>query len=177
MRKQGEIEKRRHDQKAREESIEVGTQVLLKSKKKKKGMPKYDPRPFTVTEIVGRQAVLERGSTKLRRETQKFKKYYPKQDHHVEEDQEEDHWESQRVKDKPLEAPQDNTAARESEKPTPDRPRTLPAPETLTADTPWATCDSEETNVTVTEPTEPAAPRRSTRTHIPPNRYGSWTTD
>ena len=77
LEKKGAEEKERHDKKAREEEIRPGMQVLLKYKKKKKGMPRYDPNPFTVTELVGRQAVLKRGSTTLRRETQKFKRFYP----------------------------------------------------------------------------------------------------
>ena len=76
MRERGAKEKEKHDKRAREEEISPGMQVLLKYRKKKKGMPKYDPNPFTVTELMGRQAVLKRGSTTLRRETQKFKRYY-----------------------------------------------------------------------------------------------------
>ena len=50
--------------------------VLLKNKVKRKGQPKYDPRPYTITELQGRQALLERGERKIRRETQKFKRFY-----------------------------------------------------------------------------------------------------
>ena len=50
--------------------------VLLKRKQKRKGMSKYDPRPFTLVELVGRQAVITRGDTTLRRETQKIKKFH-----------------------------------------------------------------------------------------------------
>ena len=77
IRQRGAAEKMRHDTKAREEELKEGMQVLLKYKKKKKGMPRYDPNPFTITKLVGRQAVLERGTTSLKRETQKFKRFYP----------------------------------------------------------------------------------------------------
>ena len=50
--------------------------VLLKNKVKRKGQPKYDPKPYTITELHGRQAVLQRGDRKIRRETQKFKRFY-----------------------------------------------------------------------------------------------------
>ena len=65
--------------------------VLLKRKKKRKGMSKYDPKPFIVSEIVGRQEVLERDGAKIRRETQKFKRFYSPED--KEAHQPEDDWE------------------------------------------------------------------------------------
>ena len=80
MQDRGTIEKQKHDEKTREENLQVGMQVLLKNKNKRKGMPRYDPKPFTITKLVGRQAVLQRGSTTLRRETQKFKRFYPQEE-------------------------------------------------------------------------------------------------
>ena len=76
MIERGKKEKERRDKRAREEELAVGMQVLLKNKAKKKGQPKYDPRPYTITELNGRQALLERGQKKIRRETQKFKRFY-----------------------------------------------------------------------------------------------------
>ena len=73
----GKDEKERHDKSAREEKLEVGMQVLLRMKKRRKGMPRFDPMPYTIIELVGRQAVLQRGEQKLRRETQKFKRFQP----------------------------------------------------------------------------------------------------
>jgi hypothetical protein len=69
----GEAEKKRRDMRAREEVLEVGMKVLLKRKHKRKGISKYDPDPFILEELVGRQAVISRGDTILRRETQKIK--------------------------------------------------------------------------------------------------------
>ena len=79
IRKRGEEEKVRHDKSSREEELAVGVQVLLRNKRRKKGMPKYDPKPYTIIELVGRQAVIQRGSKQLRRETQKFKRFFPTQ--------------------------------------------------------------------------------------------------
>ena len=72
----GKKEKERRDKHAREESLEVGMKVLLKNKVKRKGQPKYDPKPYTITELHGRQATLERGTKKIKRETQKFKRFF-----------------------------------------------------------------------------------------------------
>ena len=55
IRERGQAEKVRRDKVAREEAVQIGMQVLLKNKRKKKGMPLYDPRPFTIVELVGRQ--------------------------------------------------------------------------------------------------------------------------
>ena len=76
MIERGQKEKERRDKRAREEELAVGMKVLLKNKVKKKGQPKYDPRPYTITELKGRQALLERGQKKIRRETQKFKRFF-----------------------------------------------------------------------------------------------------
>ena len=72
----GEAEKKRRDMRAREEVLEVGMKVLLKRKHKRKGISKYDPDPFILEELVGRQAVISRGDTILRRETQKIKRFH-----------------------------------------------------------------------------------------------------
>ena len=77
IRKRGAEEKARHDKSSREEDLAVGVQVLLRNRRKRKGMPKYDPKPYTIIELVGRQAVIQRGNKQLRRETQKVKRYYP----------------------------------------------------------------------------------------------------
>ena len=156
----------------------MGTQVLLKNKKKKKGISTYDPRPFTVTEIVGRQAVLERGDTVLRRETQKFKKFYPKQEQHQ---QEEDGWEeSQKVwRDKPSEASRLEGPAATSNRSVENATEILAAPvvETLTRhDAETVTTQDNLLTETATETAATTAPRRTTRSLAPPNRYGSWVT-
>ena len=78
IRIRGRREKERHDKKAREERLEIGMKVLLKNKNRRKGSPKFDPEPYTITELKGRQAVLKRGETPIRRETQKFKRFYTK---------------------------------------------------------------------------------------------------
>ena len=70
-------------------------EVLLKNKAKKKGQPKYDPRPYTITELHVRQALLERGEKKIRRETQKFKRFYEQRQpqNQGSKSKEEDDWE------------------------------------------------------------------------------------
>ena len=65
IKERGEKEKERRDARAREEELMVGMKVLLKRKKKKKGMPIYDPEPYTITKLFGRQAVIERGGEKV----------------------------------------------------------------------------------------------------------------
>ena len=72
----GEKKKERRDKHAREESLEAGMKVLLKNKLKRKGQPKYDPKPYTITELHGRQATLKRGTKKIKRETQMFKRFF-----------------------------------------------------------------------------------------------------
>ena len=76
MVERGQKEKERRDKHAREEDLSIGMKVLLKNKTKKKGQPKYDPKPYTITDLKGRQATLERGKKKIRRETQKFKRFF-----------------------------------------------------------------------------------------------------
>ena len=71
----GEAEKKRRDMRSKEEELEVGMKVLLKRKNRRKGMSKYDPEPYTIEELVGRQAVIKRGDSVLHRETQKIKKF------------------------------------------------------------------------------------------------------
>ena len=56
-------------------------------------MPRYDPKPFTITELFGRQAALQRGTTTLRRETQKFKKFNPTTENHATLPQDDGEWE------------------------------------------------------------------------------------
>ena len=77
IRERGQAEKARRDRAAREEPVQVGMQVLLKNKRKGKGMPLYDPQPFTIVELVGRQAIIQRGNKRLHRETKKFKLFFP----------------------------------------------------------------------------------------------------
>ena len=76
MVERGQREKERRDKHAREEELSIGMKVLLKNKTKRKGQPKYDPKPYTITDLKGRQATLERGERKIRRETQKFKRFF-----------------------------------------------------------------------------------------------------
>ena len=184
MRKHGESEKKRHDQKAREESIEVGMQVLLKRKIKKKGMSKYDPRPFTVTEIVGRQAVLERDGAKLKRETQKFKRFYPQPEQHDQQSKKDD-WEEGSKSRKEGSVRSASAEEREEMQQAAAtvaggmlagnslQPNIMNEPATSQAHA--RTDDNRQT--AGTEPaTATAAPRRTPRTHGPPDRYGAWVT-
>ena len=76
MIERGEKDKIRRDKRDREEELAVGMKVLLKNKKKKKGQPRYDPKPYTITKLKGRQATLQRGNKTIRRETQKFKRFF-----------------------------------------------------------------------------------------------------
>ena len=182
MRKYGESEKKRHDQKAREENIEVGMQVLLKRKIKRKGMSKYDPRPFTVTEIVGRQAVLERDGAKIKRETQKFKRFYPKPEQ-VQQNKNDD-WEegserktgedSERsAKDHKEGQVQAATEAGSMMAGSASQPNTTNV--ARATETPARTDDIRQ-RATTDLTTATDAPRRTPRTHGPPDRYGSWVT-
>ena len=76
MVERGQREKERRDKHAREEDLAIGMKVLLKNRIKRKGQPKYDPKPYTITGLKGRQATLQRGERKIRRETQKFKRFF-----------------------------------------------------------------------------------------------------
>ena len=164
----GHAEKNRRDKAAREEELSVGMKVLLKQKTKKKGMPRYDPKPFTITELVGRQAVLQRGSSTLKRETQKFKRFYEceqrnqveKQKVHVEG---QDDWEDHRTLKEPERA----------------------APELSTTEVPVMSSDSNpipntgnatqsDNNLISDEPRH--LPRRSSRERKVPEKYGTWVT-
>ena len=58
MIERGKKEKERRDKRTREEDLAVGMKVLLKNKVKRKGQPKYDPKPYVIKELHGRQAVL-----------------------------------------------------------------------------------------------------------------------
>ena len=50
--------------------------VLLKEKVKRKGKPRYDPKPYSIIELIGRQVTIQRGSKVLRRESKKGKCFY-----------------------------------------------------------------------------------------------------
>ncbi len=76
MRERGQAEKERRDKVAREEELAVGMKVLLKQKQKRKGMSRYDSKPYTIVELFGRQAVIQRGNKRLHRETKKFKRFF-----------------------------------------------------------------------------------------------------
>ena len=39
-------------------------------------MPRYDPQPYTIVELVGRQATIQQGKKRINRETKKFKRFY-----------------------------------------------------------------------------------------------------
>ena len=65
------MEKARRDKVAREEVLEVGMSVLLKQKGKRKGMPRYDPQPYTIVELVGRQATIQQGEKNGMRQIRK----------------------------------------------------------------------------------------------------------
>ena len=98
MKERNEKEKSRHDRTANEEMIEVGDKVLLKNKQKAKGQPKYDPEPYEVVQIHGRQTLLRRGDRKIWRETQKFKKIAPQTGDTSYHGGETDEWEESRDK-------------------------------------------------------------------------------
>lgn len=165
----GEKEKVRRDAHAREENLDVGMKVLLKNKKRRKGYRKYDPKPFTITELVGRQAVLERGDTVLRRETQKFKRLFG--DESGDNTKVSDDWEETRqIQNDILTVTPHTDVLRH------DNLQTI------------ATASTESTTLNtvpvVTETAEQASddntespPRRtSTRSRNAPNMYGSWVT-
>ena len=83
---------------SREEHLEVGMQVLLEEKVKRKGQPRYDPKPYTIVELVGRQAVIQRGGKVLRRETKKIKRFFKRAelvDGEFVGEPEDDEWEGQ----------------------------------------------------------------------------------
>ena len=166
MKKRATEEKERHDKKAREEQLEVGMKVILKGKIKKKGKPKYDPEPYTIIEIQGRQAVLRRGDTTIRRETQKFKRLYTKEDNDIgQNNRQTDDWEdriSHRAKTDAV------TGVQFSEAP-------QAAIATGPSDTDTATRDGQRRSTDIDSTINPQAPTRlSTRTNNRPSRYGSW---
>ena len=176
IRKRGEIEKKRHDNKAREEVIEVGMKVLLKRKKKRKGMSQYDPKPYTVVEIVGRQAVLEREGAKIRRETQKFKRFYSHPE--AEETQQlKDDWEE---RSQTARGESDEIDARTEEQ----RQGQIGAAnanndgqainENIDAAAAIEILNGARQGMLADPAAATDAPRRSTRTHSQPDRYGSW---
>ena len=72
MRKRGEEDKARRDKKAREEPLEVGMKVLLKRQVRRKGETLYDPEPYEIVNITGRQVTIKRGSQVKTRETSKI---------------------------------------------------------------------------------------------------------
>ena len=166
IRERGAEEKRRHDRKAREEEIRPGMQVLLKYKKKKKGMPRYDPRPFTVTELSGRQAVLKRGNTLLKRETEKFKRFYPDFQEGRPEQAIDDDWE------------EGQTISRTEEGKN-GTPRTAERNESSSADQANSTVTVPDNmplpdQTVQTDTAATVAPRRSNRPRTAPNRLGEW---
>ena len=143
-------------------------QVLLKYKKKNKGMPRYDPSPFTVTEMVGRQAVLKRGNTTLRRETQKFKRFHTNTHASTPDQAIDDEWE-------------DGHSCSQSEVNEDSNPGTEESQHQDTGvhlDNSKATL--AETDMTATDMTVQAemaatvAPRRSDRPRAAPKRFGEW---
>ena len=145
-------------------------------------MSKYDPRPFTVTEIVGRQAVLERDGAKIKRETQKFKRFYPKPEQ-VQQNKNDD-WEegserktgedSERsAKDHKEGQVQAATEAGSMMAGSASQPNTTNV--ARATETPARTDDIRQ-RATTDLTTATDAPRRTPRTHGPPDRYGSWVT-
>ena len=157
-------------------------QVLLKRKKKKKGMSKYDPRPFTVTEIVGRQAVLERDGAKIKRETQKFKRFYPHPEQQGQLSKDDDWEEGSKIKTRSSE--RSNEEHREGQQAAatetggmmagstqqPIIANSQAAPENGTR------TDNNRQRAQTESTTATAAPRRTPRAHGPPDRYGTWVT-
>ena len=193
MRNHRAKEEERHDRKAREEHLEVGMKVLLKNKKKRKGSPKYDPDPYTISEIQGRQAVLTRGNTTLKRETQKFKRFFTKDETARDIGQRQmtsdiDDWEEERSAHKTLTVPTgqtyvpatqlvDRTAGtveaqtmQSASAAATDHAQAMPLPSTAAA-TDRAQTRQQEAGTTIC----PEAPtRRSSRNSNPPVRYGTW---
>ena len=153
----GEKEKIRRDAKAREEVLTVGDTVLLKKKCKRKGYPRYDPLPYTLIDLIGRQAVIQRGSSILRRETNKIKKFSAASLHKDEiGDSEEDDWEEDILR---------STA--EVIEPEPENDKTEIA---VVDDTTHHVANPvPRQQETISVPT-----RKSTRARRSPDRFGSW---
>jgi hypothetical protein len=160
MKERGEKDKKRRDARAREEELQVGMKVLLKRKKKRKGMPIYDPEPYTITKLFGRQAVIERGGEKLNRETQKFKRFYTDNDKADKPDCADDDWEDVRITTL---LPEQQTATVTAGITEADDTESL----TAVPDTEQATAQVENEGQTV---------RRSSRQRRAPDAYGSWDT-
>ena len=142
-------------------------------------MSKYDPRPYTVIEIVGRQAVLERDGSKIKRETQKFKRFYSQPNQHDQQSKDDD-WEdgnqgsvarSARSAEGHQEGLQATATVADEvmtgSQPQPNNDNILTVPDTQRM------TDSQQTTVT-DQTTATVAPRRTPRAHVPPDRYGSW---
>ena len=107
MRKRGEEDKARRDKKAREEPLEVGMKVLLKRQVRRKGETLYDPEPYEITKMEGRQVTIKRGSQVKTRETSKIKRYYENGRQESGTDSEEElEWEESRRKGNQETAPQ-----------------------------------------------------------------------
>ena len=183
IRNQASKEKERHDKTAREEHLEVGMKVLLRNKKRKKGTPKFDPKPYTICELQGRQAVLTRGNTKLRRETQKFKRFYTKDEtergtSYGQSKTDTDGWEEGASVHKGKTALTRQTALAEASH--------LADAATATVDVQTIEPANADTNTADMQTRQQAAPdsgptlcpeahsRRGTRTRNPPSRYGTW---
>ena len=168
MKKRANEEKERHDKKAREEHLKAGMKVLLRNKKKKKGNPKYDPEPYTIIELEGRQAVLRRGDTTLRRETQKFKRLHTKDDDDKHTGRQPDDWEDRTIRS-------DKTKV-QTRQHVPEMTQSTVTPGSSNSDT--ATPDDETRPTDVFDDDTATCPeaqtRRSTRRTKPPSRYGSW---
>ena len=126
--------------------------------------------------MVGRQAVLERNGAMIKRETQKFKRFYPQPE------------QSQNrtlpckgraecsVSSAEGHEGRQQTAATEAGG---MMAGSAPQPNMVSAGTASGTLggtdDSRQTTVTE-RTTATAAPRRTPRTHGPPDRFGSWVT-
>ena len=141
----------------------------------------YDEDPYTITELVGRQATITRGSKALNRETQKFKRYIEKApvDKAQKKPETKDEWEEELLSlPEPSEpstvAPEEQvgTEARtegESHETNQNEPVNLPA-ETANQ------TEHDQTNNTDSDGDVENDQRRSDRRHKTVDRYGDWDT-
>ena len=174
MRKRGEEDKIRRDKKAREEPLEVGMKILLKRQVRKKGETMYDPEPYVIINMEGRQVTIKRGSQVKTRESNKLKRYYENEDPEMEEesDQEQD-WEesrSRRNQQKPetRNEPQEPAETQELGEPRVEETMEPVQPAGLGGDLQDEFGGEEEP---VQEPSQPLN-RSQNRTRRAPQRYG-----
>ena len=162
-------------------------------------MPRYDPEPYTITKLVGRQAELQRGEKKITRETQKFKRYFTAESDKEIPRQADGEWEDGspgHQTPKQATSSNDGTPAPVNSSSTHDPTLIETEHSTDGADDVTQTAPNRNTDGADntppehsqhTDPTEPldttvrqditeALPHRSAHNHSAPTRYGLWVT-